>query len=66
MTLMVRQLPSTEKGVPIQVYAFTKTKDWPVYEAKLANIFDHLIAAVPYFDLEVFENPTGSDLQQLR
>ena len=65
MTLMVRQLPSTPNGVPVQVYAFTKTKDWPEYERVMANIFDHLLAAVPYFDLEVFESPTGTDFQRL-
>jgi miniconductance mechanosensitive channel len=65
MTLMVRQLPSTSNGVPVQVYAFTKTKDWPEYERVMANIFDHLLAAVPYFDLEVFESPTGTDFQRL-
>ncbi len=65
MTLMVRQLPPVETGVPIQIYAFTKTKEWPIYEEKMAGIFDHLLAAVPYFDLEVFENPTGTDFNQL-
>lgn len=63
MTLMVRQLAPTEKGVSLQIYAFTKTKDWPVYEAVIGNIFDHLLSAVPYFDLAVFENPTGKDFR---
>ncbi len=64
MTLMVRQLAPTENGVPIQVYAFTKTKEWPKYEAITADVFDHLLASVNYFDLEVFENPAGSDMRQ--
>lgn len=63
MTLMVRQLAPTEKGVPLQVYAFTKTKDWPKYENVTADIFDHILASASYFDLEVFENPSGSDMR---
>ncbi len=65
MTLMVRQLAPTEIGVPIQVYAFTKTKEWPKYEALTADIFDHLLAASKYFDLEVFESPAGSDMRSM-
>ncbi|MCG8573829.1 MAG: mechanosensitive ion channel family protein [Flavobacteriales bacterium] len=65
MTLMVRQLAPTETGVPIQVYTFTKTHDWPKYEAITADLFDHLLAAVPYFELEVFEAPAGSDMRAL-
>lgn len=65
MTLMVRQLEPTEKGVPIQLYAFTKTHEWAFYEEIMADIFDHLLAAVSYFDLEVFEEPAGSDMRYL-
>lgn len=65
MTLMVRQLEPTEKGVPIQLYAFTKTQEWAEYESVLADIFDHLLAAVAYFELEVFEAPAGSDMRSL-
>ncbi|MBN4071235.1 mechanosensitive ion channel family protein [Crocinitomix catalasitica] len=63
MTLMVRQLASNEKGVPIQVYAFTRTHDWVEYEGVTADLFDHLLASVSYFDLEVFESPAGSDMR---
>ena len=62
MTLMVRQLPPTEFGVPIEVYCFSKSKDWIVYENVLADIFDHLFAATQYFELVVFERPSGTDL----
>lgn len=65
MTLMVRQLEPTEKGVPIQLYAFTKTQEWDKYEAVLADVFDHLLAAVKYFELEIFEAPAGSDMRNL-
>jgi miniconductance mechanosensitive channel len=65
MTLMVRQLQPTEIGVALQVYAFTKTKDWPVYESITGDIFDHLMAASKYFDLSIFEIPSGQDFQNL-
>ena len=65
MTMLVRQLAPTEKGVPIQIYAFTNTQEWAHYEAVMADIFDHLLAAVSYFKLEVFESPAGSDMRKL-
>lgn len=64
MPLMVRQLEPSEKGVQLQIYAFTKTQEWAEYEGVMADIFDHLLAAVQYFDLEVFEQPAGSDMRQ--
>lgn len=60
MTIMVRQLAPTSQGVPIEIYAFSNDKRWENYEYIMADIFDHLIAALPYFDLEVFELPSGS------
>ena len=59
MTLMVRQLPSLSTGVPIEVYCFSKEKDWAIYENIVADIFDHLYAATEYFDLSIFEQPSG-------
>lgn len=53
---MVRQLATTSKGIPIEIYAFTDTINWVEYEGIQSDIFDHLIAAVPYFDLEIFED----------
>ncbi len=61
MTLLVRQLPPTESGLPIEIYVFSADKDWVNYEAIQADIFDHLLAVVPEFDLRVFQNPTGAD-----
>lgn len=65
LTCMVRQLPPTEKGLPIEVYAFSKSKEWVIYEAIVADIFDHLLAVVPAFELEVFQSPTGSDFTKI-
>ncbi|MFD1552141.1 mechanosensitive ion channel family protein [Putridiphycobacter roseus] len=59
MTLMVRQLAPTELGVPVEIYCFSKNKEWEVYEEIVADIFDHLFATTKYFELSVFERPTG-------
>ncbi len=59
MTLMVRQLEPTPQGIPLEIYAFSKDKRWENYEYVMADIFDHLLAALPYFKLEVFELPVS-------
>ncbi|MFH4965391.1 mechanosensitive ion channel domain-containing protein [Gaetbulibacter sp. M235] len=61
MMIMVRQLAPTTQGIPLEIYAFSTDKRWENYEYIMADIFDHLIAAIPYFDLEVYELPTGSN-----
>ncbi|NNF19860.1 MAG: mechanosensitive ion channel, partial [Flavobacteriaceae bacterium] len=58
MTLMCRQMAPTPQGIPIEIYAFSTDKRWENYEYIMADIFDHLIAATPYFGLKVFELPT--------
>ena len=65
MTCMVRQLLSTEKGLPIEIYTFSNRQEWVTYEGIMSDMFDHLIAAVPEFELEVFQNPTGTDFRKL-
>ena len=65
MTLMTRQLAPTDKGIPVEVYTFSSDKNWVNYEQILSDIFDHLIASVPYFGLEVFEMPTSNDLRSI-
>jgi len=65
MTMMVRQLAPTEHGMPLELYVFTNTVQWLSYESIMADIFDHLIATVKYFDLEIFELPTGNDVLQI-
>lgn len=61
MTFLVRQLAPGPTGVPIEIYAFTKTTEWVAYERIQADIFDHLLASVGEFDLRVFQEPTGMD-----
>ncbi len=63
MTFLVRQLAPTENGLPIQIYVFLKEQRWVFYEAIQSDIFDHLLAVVPEFDLRVFQNPSGHDMQ---
>ena len=53
--IMSRQLPQTPQGVPLEIYAFSKDKEWKNYEYIMGDIFDHLLAAVPYFYLETYE-----------
>ena len=59
MTMMTRQLEPTPQGIPMEVYVFSSDKRWKNYEYIMSDIFDHLLAAVSYFDLEVFELPTS-------
>jgi len=66
MTCMVRQLLPTEKGLPIEIYTFSNRQEWVTYEGIMSDMFDHLIAAVPEFELEVFQNPTGTDFLKLQ
>jgi len=65
MTLMVRQLAPTPEGIPLEVYCFTNTTAWQAYEGIQADIFDHLLAIVPEFGLQVFQNPSGKDMRHL-
>jgi miniconductance mechanosensitive channel len=65
MTLMVRQLAPTEHGIPIEIYAFSKDIRWEYYEGIQSDIFDHILAIVPEFELKVFQNPSGYDFETL-
>ena len=58
MYLLCRQLQSTSHGIPLEIYTFSKDKNWENYEYIISDIFDHIIASVPYFDLEIFELPS--------
>lgn len=63
MTLLVRQLPSGESGLPLEIYAFTKYIDWADYENFQSDIFDHILSVAQEFGLRIFQNPTGQDLR---
>ncbi|SFJ39567.1 mechanosensitive ion channel family protein [Olleya namhaensis] len=64
MLLMARQLQPTAQGIPLEIYCFTKDKRWESYEYVMSDLFDHFLAAVPYFDLELFELPNDTSFKQ--
>ena len=66
MTLMVRQLAPTDHGLPIEIYAFSNDQAWVNYEGIQADIFDHILAVIPRFELRIFQNPTGADFKNLQ
>jgi len=63
MTLMVRTMEPTAEGVPLELYCFTATTAWVRYEGIQGDIFDHLIAVLPEFDLRLYQSPTGHDIR---
>ncbi|WP_348797455.1 mechanosensitive ion channel family protein [Flavobacterium adhaerens] len=64
MTMMCRQLQPTPYGIPLEVYTFSKDKRFENYEYIMADIFDHIISSVPYFDLEIFSMPSELDVKK--
>ena len=65
LTCMVRQLQPTETGIPLELYFFSANKVWVAYEGIQADVFDHVLAIIPEFDLRVFQNPSGADLHRI-
>lgn len=63
LVFMVRQLQPDEKGIPLQIYAFTNDIVWKNFENIQADIFDHIFAVIPFFDLKVFQYPTELHMQ---
>lgn len=59
MTFLVRQLQSTELGMPLEIYFFCEEKQWAKYETIQSDIFDHILAILQEFDLRIFQNPTA-------
>lgn len=64
MTLMVRQLEQEERGMPIEVQAFTDTTEWVKYEVIQGEVFDHVYVLAGELGLKLFQNPSGSDMQE--
>ncbi|MEA2068432.1 MAG: mechanosensitive ion channel [Verrucomicrobiota bacterium] len=65
MTFLVRHLQPTPQGLPIEIYVFSSDKNWANYEGIQADIFDHVLAAIPEFDLCVYQQPSGTDVAAL-
>lgn len=63
LTCMVRQLQPTEHGIPMELYFFCVHKDWVPYEGVQADVFDHVLAIIPEFGLQVFQSPSGRDFR---
>jgi miniconductance mechanosensitive channel len=65
-TLVVRQLQPTETGLPVEIYAFSSIQEWKVYEEIQGEIMNHVLAVIPYFELKVFQNPSGADIHRIQ
>jgi len=65
MTLLVRQLAPGDRGLPLEIYAFTNTTVWAEYEDIQSDLFDHIFAILPEFGLRAFQSPSGADLEKL-
>lgn len=65
MTHMIRQLQPGPTGMPIQIYCFSANQEWVSYEKVQADIFDHIMAVLPEFNLRVFEYPSQMSLSNL-
>ena len=65
MTMLVRQLQPTDRGLPLELYVFTSTTAWDEYESIQADLFDHLLAIAPEFGLRIHEAPTGASITSL-
>ena len=65
MTFLVRQLSPGDNGLPIEIYVFSNTTDWIDYESIQSDIFDHLLASIEYFDLKVYQSPSGNDFKKI-
>ena len=63
---MVRQLQPTDHGIPMELYFFSAIKEWVPYEGVQSDVFDHVLAIIPEFDLRVFQSPSGYDMQEMR
>lgn len=66
LMIMVRQMQPTSEGVPLEIYCFSNTSEWPKYEQIQAEIFDHIFAIIPEFGLRIFQNPSGIDIKSIQ
>ena len=66
LTLLVRQLEPTPNGIPLEFYGFANTTEWGEFEDIQSRILEHFFVACRYFDLEMFQSPSGTDLERLK
>ena len=62
--VLIRQLQPTADGIPLEVYCYTATTQWPAYERIQSEVFEHLLAVIPQFGLRVFQHPSGTDISK--
>ncbi len=65
LTILVRQLDPTVNGIPLQIYAFSNDIEWINYEGIQSDIFDHILAVIPQFELSLFQSPSGDDFKMV-
>ena len=65
MTMLVRQLPISQFGLPLEIYTFTNTTSWKEYEDIQSDIFDHVLASANYFELDIYQEPSSNDIKSL-
>jgi len=65
MTMLVRELKPTDKGLPLEIYVFAATTDWVEYEKIQADLFEHILAVMPIFELRVYQQVSSGDFSQL-
>ena len=65
MLILVRQLQPEAHGLPLELYFFSASTMWVKYEALQAEVFEHVLAMAPKFDLKIFQSPTGQDVQKI-
>ncbi|QIA09936.1 mechanosensitive ion channel [Draconibacterium halophilum] len=65
LTFLIRQLQPIGKGLPIEIYVFSNDQEWANYETIQADIFDHIFAVIPEFELRVFQEPSGADIEKI-
>lgn len=65
MTFLIRQLQPSGEGLPIEVYVFSNDQEWAKYEDNQSDIFDHILAVLTEFDLQIFQQPTGRDFTNI-
>jgi miniconductance mechanosensitive channel len=66
MPVMVRDMPPTESGMPVEIYCFSKINSWVPFESVQSSVVDFAYAVAGQFGLKLFQSPSGTDLEALR
>ncbi len=66
MPVMVRDMPTTETGMPVEIYCFSRINSWIPFESIQSSVVDYAYAVAGQFGLKLFQSPSGTDLEALR